>query len=464
MVHTTYAVEEIKGLISQGHFSATDWTLKAIGRADRYRADNIFITLDRDGALSTAHAVDLRLAAGETPRPLEGVPFVVKDNIAASGLPFTGGSLALKLPVPDEDAPVVQSLKDAGAILLGKVNLHEYAFGATSNNAAFGPVLNPHDPTRSAGGSSGGSAAAIVRGIAPVALGTDTGGSGRIPASFCGCVGYRPSRPRYSTDGILQLTWTLDTAALFGTSVSDVITSDTAILGLEKSSQSFKGNRLKNRILGIPDDETLSAMESGVSDTFSKRLELLTDAGCQLKTVNFSQMCTMDQAAAFNVAMFEANAIWTAFLRETGTTAKELIAGIQSPDVANIFAGLLKSPVSRNAYFAAMQQVHALRHYIDDVFKRMVIDAICFPTVPIPPPLVSAKETFSVNGVDRPLFPTLVRHTSPGALAGLPGLSLPAGTLLSELPFGLEIDGLVGCDEDLFALALEIEAVMKGLP
>jgi mandelamide amidase len=462
MVHTTYTVEQIRALISQGHFSAKAWTVKALDRAQRYQSDNIFITLDTDGAIRAAEAIDVRLAGEEPVRPLEGVPFVVKDNIASSGLSFTGGSKALDLPTPDKDAAVVSAFKAAGAILLGKVNLHEYAFGATSNNAAFGPVINPYDAKRSAGGSSGGSAATIARGIAPIALGTDTGGSGRIPAAFCGCVGYRPSRPRYSTDGILQLTWTLDTPALFGTCVSDIIESDAVLIGLEMSSQSAKRGRLKNKTLGIPDEEALSAMESCVAQTFVKRLDRLTDAGCQLKTVNFSRMCALDQAAAFDVAMFEANAIWTAFLQDAGKLSNDLIAGIQSPDVANIFAGFLNSPVSRHAYFAAMRQVHALRCYVDKAFKRLAIDAICFPTVPISPPLISAEETLSVNGVDRPLFPTLVRHTSPGALAGLPGLSLPAGTLPSESPFGLEIDGPAGCDEDVFALALEIEAVMEG--
>lgn len=462
MVQATYSVDEIKSLISQGHLSAKDWTMKALDRAEHYSADNMFITLDTDGALSIADAIDRRLSQGAPPRLLEGVPFVVKDNVAASGLPFTGGSLALELPIPARDAPVVKSLKKAGAILLGKVNLHEYAFGATSNNAAFGPVLNPHDPARSAGGSSGGSAAAIVRGIAPIALGTDTGGSGRIPASFCGCVGFRPSRPRYSTDGILQLTWTLDTAAVFGTCVSDILASDAVLIGLEKSSQSLPRSRPRARTLGVPDEETLAAMERSVSDTFLKRLELLSGAGYKLKPVDFSAMFKMDQAAAFDVAMFEANAIWTAFLRDAGKSAKGLIAGIQSSDVAGIFAAFLERPVSQSAYLAAMQQVHALRHFMDGFFKRLAIDAICFPTVPIPPPKLSVENTICVDGIERPLFPTLVRHTSPGALAALPGLSLPVGTLPNDLPFGLEIDGPAGRDEELLRLALDIEDSLKG--
>ena len=182
----------------------------------------VFISLSSLGVQSPPELAD---------SPLLGIPFAVKDNIDVLGLPTTGGTELLRSSFPSETATVVSRITGAGAVVVGKTNLHELAFGITSNNGSFGPVRNPHDPERSAGGSSGGSAVAVALGIVPFALGTDTGGSMQIPAAHCGIVGMRPSTGRYPADGVLRLSPTRDTIGVMASTVSDVAFIDGIITG-----------------------------------------------------------------------------------------------------------------------------------------------------------------------------------------------------------------------------------------
>ncbi|HLY89030.1 MAG TPA: amidase family protein, partial [Acetobacteraceae bacterium] len=224
-------------LIREGKITSTELVDALLLQADAARDLNAFITLDSEAALNAAHAADAAQKQGKPLGPLHGVPLVIKDNIHVAGMPNTAGTEALRNFIPRENARVVEALIAAGAIVLGKTNMHELAFGATSNNATFGTVRNPYDPTRFPGGSSGGTAAAIAAGIAPGGLGTDTGGSVRIPAALTGLVGLRPTSGRYSLEGVTPFSHTRDTVGPLARNVADVVLLDQVISGDRSSVQ-----------------------------------------------------------------------------------------------------------------------------------------------------------------------------------------------------------------------------------
>lgn len=426
---------------------------RALAGAKAAAALNIFTSLDDAAALAAA------ARRGGTPRPLEGIPIAVKDNLAVAGQPFSGGSRAIGAAHAVADAGAVARLRDAGAIVIGKTNLHEFAFGVTSNNAVYGAVENPSVPGHSAGGSSGGAAAAVAAGIVPAALGTDTGGSGRIPAAFCGCVGFRPSTARYPGSGVLQLTWTLDTVATFAKHVADIRLLDNIICGAVAGQTPPDPARL---CLGVPRDSFVADLDGPVARAFDKALGVLDRAGVRLIPIDLAEVLSLDRQAARPIALFEAAAIWRRELARRGIAENRFIRGIASPDVKAIFDQLLNDGVSTSDYALAMNEgLRPIRHIYGRVFAGG-IDALVFPTVPVPPPPLGENDTVCVNGAVRPLFPTIVRNTSPGTLAAIPGISLPFGTMDGGMPFGLEIDGAAGTDTRLLAMAETIEKLALG--
>jgi mandelamide amidase len=222
---TLNAKEAISRLKSQ-QITSAELVTAALDRSDKLRHLNLFTTIDPDQALNAAKEIDRRRVAGEDVGPLAGLPLIIKDNIDSASLPTTAASKAFEGWQPKEDAPVLASLLKAGGVMLGKANMHEMAFGVTSNNPVYGPVRNPYDTTMISGGSSGGTAAAIAARVVVGGLGSDTGGSCRIPAALSGCVGLRPTYGRYSSAGVIPLTWTRDTPGPLGRTVEDVILLD----------------------------------------------------------------------------------------------------------------------------------------------------------------------------------------------------------------------------------------------
>src|SRR5688572_1016695 len=233
---TELGVVDAARLIRTGQVSSVELTQAYLARADA-RADlNVYVTLDRERTLAAARRADAELAAGRARGPLHGVPLVIKDNVHVAGLPNTAGTPALRRFVPATSAPVAQKLLDAGAVVLGKTNMHELAFGISGYNEAFytaQPIgtRNPYDRTRFAGGSSSGTGAAVGGRLAPGGLGSDTGGSVRVPAAATGGAGLRPTLARYSQEGVTPISHTRDTVGPMAQTVADVALLDSVITG-----------------------------------------------------------------------------------------------------------------------------------------------------------------------------------------------------------------------------------------
>ncbi|MEM8701775.1 MAG: indoleacetamide hydrolase [Pseudomonadota bacterium] len=425
---------------------------------------NVYISFDSAGAAAAAAAADERVAAGGELGLLHGVPIVVKDNIASRGLPTTGGTPALKSWVPAEDAPVLARLRAAGAILIGKTNLHELAFGITSNNAAFGAVANAYDPGRFAGGSSGGTGAAVGARLAPAGLGTDTGGSVRIPAALNGVSGLRPSVGRYPAGGIIPISATRDTAGPIARTVADLILFDTVITGTE---QNVAPADLTSVRLGVPTVLTEN-LSPETERLFKEALGTLEKAGATLIEVDISSELDLSAQAGFPIALWEVRRDLAAFLETSGSglTLEDVAAGIASPDVKFVFENLVlgDQAIPDDVYAAAITDLRPLvQAGYAEVFAENRLDALAFPTTPLAAQPISGSDmTVSLNGEDVPTFQTFIRNTDPGSIAGIPGLSLPIGLTAGGLPVGLELDGPAFSDRHLLALGLAVEAALPN--
>jgi Asp-tRNA(Asn)/Glu-tRNA(Gln) amidotransferase A subunit family amidase len=469
-VSTLTASEAVRQLCA-GTVTSEQLVTVYLAQAKAKAGLNAFITLDEAGALQAARAADVLRKRGGACKPLAGLPVAIKDNIQVKGLPASAGTPALKGFVPDADAPVVARLRAAGAVVLGKTNMHELAFGVTGYNPAFqtGPevgVRNAYDASRIAGGSSSGNGAALGARMVPAALGTDTGGSVRIPCAFNGCASLRPTMGRYSQQGIAPISHTRDTAGPMAQSMADVALLDRVIAGGEP----LKPAELKRVRLGVVpamqanmDDDTRAAMDAA----FAK----LRAAGATLVEVDMPKLMELNGAIGFPLALYEAHDDMAAYLAKyrTGIDVAQLTAGIASPDVKGTFEAFViprKLPApggtvdAKPVYDHAMRVARpALQKLYRDTFARERLDALVFPTVP----RVALAATPEASSPEN--FGALIQNTDPGSNAGVPGVQLPAGLgAASGLPVGLELDGPAGSDRKLLAVGMAVEQVLGRLP
>lgn len=396
---------------------------------------------------------------------LAGVHFAVKDNIRVAGHAAQAGTPALDSEVSTRDAEVVAALRKAGAIPVGSVNMHELALGTTSNNAHFGAARNPVDLTRTPGGSSGGTAAAIASGFVPFGLSSDTGGSSRIPAAYCGLVGLRPTHGRYSADGVISISPTRDTVGVMATSVADVALVDGIITG-ETEAPKLELSELR---LGLPRPGFFDDLDPEVATVVEFAFERLADAGAVFVETEVIDS-HVKAARGFEVVAYETpRAIASLLLPDrasrahpdelTGEDLEALhafAARIASPDVAGTLKHFLDEPISAQAYAEALSVRQELRDAYAATFERDALDALLYPTVPIVAQPVGA-ETVRVNGVERDLFQVSIRNTDPGSFAGQPSLTIPIPRARGTLPVGLGIEGKLGKDRSLLAVSACIE-------
>jgi Asp-tRNA(Asn)/Glu-tRNA(Gln) amidotransferase A subunit family amidase len=470
---STMSATEIVAAIGGKKITATEVAKAAFARAEQVRDLNALIHVNKDPALAAAAEIDEWSRPG--PLPLAGLPIVVKDNINTADMPTTGGTPALQNAKPHDNAPSLQRLFDAGVIVIGKTNLHELAFGITSTNLSpfAGPVKNPYDKTRIPGGSSGGTAAAIAAGIVSCGLGTDTGGSTRVPAALCGIVGLRPSvgnggaERRYNdANQVVPISHTRDTVGPMGRTVADVALLDSVITGTPMA----KPEPLRGKRLGIP-----AAFWSGLDrdlETVTKAARAkLADAGAVLVDVDMPGLFEQNAKVSFPVALHEPIADIPAYLEASlikDITLADIAAKIASPDVKGAFGAITADAFGAAYQDAITVQRPALQKMYEAYFRDNNLDAILFPTTVAPAPVIDAEKgsgEISING-DKPVptFDTMIRNTDPGSNAGLPGLSLFAGMTPGGLPVGLEIDGPVGSDTKLLGIGMSIEAILGTAP
>ncbi|WP_069261716.1 indoleacetamide hydrolase [Paraburkholderia nodosa] len=467
----TQAVEAIQA----GQLKAADYVATLLARAQALSNLNALTVLDVEGALATAQRID-SLGASERARlPLAGLPVVVKDNINTRGLQTSAGTPALEGFVPARHAPSVQRLVDAGAILLGKANMHELAFGITSTNLAphAGPVRNPWDPERIPGGSSGGTAAAIAARIVPAGLGTDTGGSTRIPAALCGIVGLRPSvgdggtqRRYHDPQAVVPISHTRDTVGPMGRTVADVALLDAVITGHGPLSPAA----VTNLRIGLP-APLWEGLEAALEDVARAALAKLEAAGVTFVPVEMSELLALNDRVSYAIALHEPIDDLTAWLvanHAPAQTVAEVAVRIASPDVRAAYDAVLADARGGDYHSAMTVWRPRLQQLYAQTFAASGLDALLFPTTrlaAVPIDELNGSSRVSIDGaapIDE--MEAYLRNTDPASNAGIPGLALPVGLVDARLPVGLELDGPVGGDRRLLAIGLAFEAILGTLP
>ncbi|MEX5596958.1 indoleacetamide hydrolase [Pseudophaeobacter sp. C1-32P7] len=391
---------------------------------------------------------------------LAGLPIVAKDNINTTAYPTSGGTGALLQHTPATDAGVVKRITKAGGFIGAKAGMHELAFGITSNNAVTGAVHNPADPGLIVGGSSGGTAAAVAAGIFPAGLGTDTGGSCRIPAALCGVIGFRPTTGRYDSDGVVPISHTRDTVGTLARSTRDIALFDGVLSGDDAALAELA---MTDVTLGVPRNMFYDNLDPVVAAAVEAQLSVLSAAGAKLVDVDFDGIWPHNEAFSFPVVFYEVMRDLPAYLAEHApeVSFETLIKGIGSPDVAGAIGSQLGDEAMPEAAYRAAMDVHrpAMRQIYGKVFEDNGLDAIVFPTTPLPARPIGEDETVTLNGDQCPTFPTYIRNTDLGSNIGAPGISLPC-PVSSGLPVGIEFDGLPGKDRALLALARAAEKSM----
>ena len=420
---------------------------------------NVFVSLDEDIFLEAARKADIHRAAGKALGSLHGLPFVVKDNIEYALLPTTACTPSLENHQPNRNAVVVQSLLDAGALVMGKTNMHEIAYGLTSNNAHTGPVRNPYDRTLIAGGSSGGTAAAIAAWIAPAGLGSDTGGSIRHPASMCGITGLRPTTERYSLNGVIPISRTRDTVGPMARSVDDLVLLDRVMTNAAEPVEAMPLNGLR---LAVPRNHFYDQLDAEILPIINSALEQLTENGVILIEADIpgAEKCNWEIARI--ISIYESLPALEQYLRKSGAEVNlaTLIAEIASPDVRNVIESrLADNSVCEDDYRRAMDKRRAFQETYRQYFLDHDVAAAIFPTTRLPARPVGDDDTIRFMGKRVSTTNAYNHNLAPATVVGSPGLSVPVGQTKSHLPVAMELDGPSGCDRALMAIGLSWEKV-----
>ena len=452
------SVAEAAQAIRSGDLTAESLAGALIARTQANAELNAFVNFEPDAILESARNADLARRQGKRLGRLHGVPICLKDNIDAVGYATTACTPALVGNNPRTNAPIVAALLKEGAIIFGKNTMHELAFGITSNNAAFGAVRNPYDPRMIPGGSSGGTAAAVAARLAPAGIGTDTGGSVRLPAALCGVAGLRPTVKRWPRQGIVPIASTRDTAGPIARSIDDLLIIDSVVTGdVEKRSEIDLGGVR----LGIPKKLYWEKLESHVEAACSDALKKLSALGITLVELDLPDIEVLNQAVSQIVARYEPRVDIPAYLSDARSevTLNDIVRKIASPDVRHMVQGLLdeQTRVSTTAYSAAIDTYRPrLVQVFADYFSRNGVDATIFPTSALCARPIGDDGTIELNGDRVPTFPSYIRNTDPGSNAGMPGVSLPVGLSPTGLPIGLAMDGPAGSDRRLLEIAAKI--------
>ena len=443
----TLTITEFGQKLRAREVTAEQVTESCLRRIDADNASlNAFILVMADEARQQAREADRELAAGRDRGPLHGVPISLKDLFDVRGTATTAASRVREGHKADRDAPVVSHLRQAGAVFVGKTNLHEFAFGTTNEDSAYGPSRNPYDPQRSPGGSSGGSAVSVAAGMALATVGTDTGGSIRIPAAACGIVGLKPSFGEISTDGVVPLSRTFDHVGPLAQTVTDAWLVYRALLGGAIGRPPAPAPISSLRI-GVPRGYFCDVLDDDVRTRFEEGLEALRRAGARVDDIDIRHArdigpmylhISVPDAAAYHAATLE-----TMPERYTPNVRLRL-------EMGRYMLG--------EDYARALALRELLRREVDAALAGR--DALAMPTLPIPAPLIGAV-TIKVGATEEPVRNLMLRLTSAFNATGHPAIAVPNGTIASGLPCSTQLIGLNGQTDSLVRVALAVEEVQR---
>jgi aspartyl-tRNA(Asn)/glutamyl-tRNA(Gln) amidotransferase subunit A len=437
---TFTSMTDLARMIATRAISPVDVVREHLDRIGRFEHLRAYITVCGDAALEAARAAEVAVTAGGPLGPLHGVPIALKDLFDTRGVRTTGGSLILKDHVPDGDATVVRRLHEAGAIVLGKLNMHEFAYGPEGLNAHYGHARNPWDAAaeRIAGGSSSGSGVAVAAGLAPGALGTDTGGSIRIPASLCGITGLKPTYGRVSRAGAVPLSWSMDHIGPMTRSAADcalmlramagydAADATTSVLPVPDYAAALNGD-VKGLRIGVLRDFFLDSAAPEVKAAVEQAAGTLSRAGAIVDEISLS-LTPHVAAASFAIVSSEALAYHAANLR---TRAAEYQADVRERLMMGIFVSGL--------HYVRAQQVRALaRAEVDGALTRR--DVLLAPSTPIAATVLGERQTL-IGDTAADVRASLIRYTRAFNFSGHPACSLPCGFTGSGLPIGMQLVG-----------------------
>ena len=459
---TRLSIVEAGDQIRRRSLSPVELTRAYLNRIQRTNGEFLaYITVLEEQAMAAASTAEHEITRGTYRGPLHGIPIALKDLVLTRGVRTTCGSRILKDWVPSADGTVAIRLHEAGAILLGKLNMHEFAYGPTGVNPHYGTARNPWDRTRVPGGSSSGSGAAVAAGLCAGALGTDTGGSVRIPAALCGIVGLKPTYGRVSRAGVIPLAWSLDHVGPMTRTVADTALMLQALAGRDPADPSTadvvvpdyraaleKG--VRGLCVGLPKDLFFERVDPEVRNAVLAAAQLIEDLGASVQEIALPAI-SHASAASFAIITAESTAYHEGYLK---TRAAEYGADVRARLVTGQF-------VLATQYLKAQRARRAIRAEVDAALTR--VDAFLTPTTPIPAPLLDTRE-LTLDGHTEDVRGWLTRCTRPINVTGHPALSVPCGLTAGGLPIGLQIVGRYFDEATVLRIGHAFEAVspMKG--
>ena len=427
-------IAEASDLVRSRKLSPVDLTRECLETIERLNPTlNAFITVTAESALQEAQLAEKEIAHGDWRGPLHGIPIGLKDLIDTAGIRTTAGSAVFQDRVPTQDADVVKKLKAAGAVLVGKHNLHEFAYGGSSLISYFGPPRNPVNPEFITGGSSGGSAAAVASGMCYGAIGTDTAGSVREPAALCGIVGLKPTYGLVSTSGIIPLSLSLDHAGPITRTVEDAAILLDAVTEPSTKCREALQQGIEQFVIGIPRRYFFDNLDPEVAAAVEKAIVRLTALASGLRELDLAidEDRTLQSAEAYS------------YHRERVASSPELY---DPETLRRIRSG---ERVTQSQYQSGLQNLQQVRREIAAKFGE--VDVLVMPTTPIPAPRIAdlRKEASLL----RPTELLLLRNTRPVNVWGLPAISVPCGFTERGLPIGLQIVGPSGSEAKVLRAA-----------
>ena len=437
------SIAEVSALVARREVSPEDLLERCLARIEAGRHLNAFITVMADSARREAERAADEIHAGRSRGPLHGIPISIKDLVDVAGRPTTSASAVPALH-PEADAPIVRRLRDAGAVLIGKTNLHEFAFGTTTEESSFGMVRNPFDTRRSAGGSSSGAAVALVEGMCYGSIGTDTGGSIRIPSAACGTVGLKPALGELICEGIVPLSTTCDHVGPMTRTVGDARLMFEALAGTPLPMVVNPGPFA----FGVPTGYLLERLDPDVRTALNEARRVLAAAGHRVRDVAIeSAEITAD--VYLHIVLPEAAAYHAPLL--------EKYAELYSPGVRlRLEMGRM---ILAEDYVRAMQLRAMLIANVDAALAGC--DVLLLPALAIPAPVLG-ESTVTIDGVAEPVRAVMLRLTQLFNVTGHPAIALPAGRTGTGLPLGMQVVGARNGTAQLLNIAAVAEAQITG--